>query len=246
MKKIILPVSLVVILVAVGLVWWAYSSLDEIVREAIERHGTEAAGSPVLVESVQLSLSLDQGQGVIEGLVLRNPEGFPEGNALRIGRIEIEVDTASATSNPIVIQSVRLLEPEVNFLMNAALKSNFDVLRENLQERKASPEASESSTSETLRIVIREFILGDGKVTAQVAAFGENSLDIELVGAEQQDLGAPNGVAPRELARDLLNRVSRQVLVSTAQRGLEQLIDEKLGGKAGNALKEILGSVVKP
>ncbi len=46
--------------------------------------------------------------------------------------------------------------------------------------------------------------------------------------------------------RDLLNRVSRQVLASTARRGLEQLIEEKLGGKAGKTLREILGSVVKP
>ncbi len=246
MKKTILLVSLLVIVVAVGFFWWASSSLDGIVKEAIERYGSEAAGSPVRVDSVHLSISLDQWKGVIEGLVLKNPEGFPDGNALRFGRIEIEVDAASATSNPIIIQAVRLLEPEVNFAMNATHKSNFDVLRENLRKRLASAGDADSAGTEPPRIVIREFILGEGKVRAQIAALGGDPLDIELGGAEQRDLGAPDGAAPQELARDLLNRVSRQVLASTARRGLEQLIEEKLGGKAGKTLREILGSVVKP
>lgn len=244
MRKVIGIAALGVIVVAVGIVWWAYSNLDSLVKDAIERYGSEAAGTPVEVSSVSLKLGLDEAGGTLEGLVVKNPAGFPAGNALRFGRVEIEIEPSSISQSPVVIRSIRLLDPEVNYILNQEQKSNFGVIREHLGKQSSGLESG--SGGEPVRILIKEFSLGAGKVKAQLEAVGGEPLELDLPAASEKNLGSPNGLPPRDLARTILQRVSRRVMAAAADQTLRRLIEEKFGTDAGGAVDKLLKSIRKP
>ena len=72
MKKILVGLVVLVVLAAGGL-WYVINSLDALIEAAIERYGSEATGVSVSVGAVRISLR--EGVGSIEDLVIGSPEG---------------------------------------------------------------------------------------------------------------------------------------------------------------------------
>ena len=74
MKKIILGLFLVILIAIAGGLYYVLSNLDALVEAAIEKHGSEATQTAVLVDSVKIDLA--SGAGGISGLTIANPKGF--------------------------------------------------------------------------------------------------------------------------------------------------------------------------
>ena len=65
----------------------------KLVETAIERYGSEATGVSVAVGAVRISLR--DGEGSIEDLVIGSPEGFRAASTFELGEIHIALDTAT-------------------------------------------------------------------------------------------------------------------------------------------------------
>ena len=74
MKKIILGVVLIVIVAIGGGVYYVLNNLDDLVKAAIEKHGSAATQTSVRVDSVKINLL--EGSGGISGLTIANTSGF--------------------------------------------------------------------------------------------------------------------------------------------------------------------------
>jgi hypothetical protein len=247
--KRILLLGAGVLVVAVGVALWVgLSQLDTLVAEAIERYGSEITGVPVRVGSVKIELS--EGRGSIAGLQVGNPEGFSEGEAFTLGAITLEIDPASVTSSPIVIETLTVAAPKALYEMDAKGRANFDVIRDNVKRYSSASESSKSKskpkpeTGEELRLTISKFRFEDGSVTTDIAALHEGVAPqtLKLPSIARDGIGGSEGLTPDELGAELLasftksvRRAAGKAVKSEARRALE-----KVGGDAGKAAGDLL------
>ena len=92
MKKYLYPL-LVFALLGVGVLYWLSDNLDELIAQAITQHGSAMTQARVGVEHVEIHPK--SGKGVVSGLVIGNPKGFKTAHALRVERIEVDIDLAT-------------------------------------------------------------------------------------------------------------------------------------------------------
>ena len=109
--RIALGLIAAVAVVVVAVLLYAAASLDRLVKQGIETYGSRIVGAPVRVGSVEISLS--SGRGTLRELSISNPDGFSSGEALRLGEITLDIQLSSLTQEPLVIQEVKILAPEV-------------------------------------------------------------------------------------------------------------------------------------
>lgn len=98
-----------VIIAAAGLILTAVlifllTNLDWIVKNAIERYGSQATGTAVRVDRV--SIRPVQGKGAIEGLTAANPRGYAAPSILSLGGISLRLAPRTVTANPVVIEDI--------------------------------------------------------------------------------------------------------------------------------------------
>ncbi len=86
----------VVVIVAVGAIVFL-SSIDGIVKAAVEEAEPRITKAEVKLETVEISLT--SGAGRLAGLKVGNPQGFKTESAFRLGEIAIQVDLGRPTAN---------------------------------------------------------------------------------------------------------------------------------------------------
>ena len=106
LKKILLSslvaILLVIALAAAALYLWA----GRMFKTAVEAAGQKALGVEVTVADVDLSLL--KGRISLQGLVIRNPEGYQHGTFLTLRQGDIEVETGSLLSDTVRIKQITL------------------------------------------------------------------------------------------------------------------------------------------
>lgn len=244
MKKILAVVAVLVVVAIVGAALYLRSNLDRLVKEAIERQGSAALGTSVRVGSV--SISLREGRATVRGLRVANPEGYSRGDAFELGEAAVQIDAASVTKRPIVVPEVTIRAPEVEYEMAANGKSNIDVLLAHARSGsgKGGGGAQSGGTGGEARPVtlsIGRFTFEQGHVGADLEAVGSKTFETDLPPVRVSNLrGTPQQISQR-VAEEFLRSVTRAV----ARGRAEKLIDEKVGGEAGEAAKSLLNKVLK-
>jgi len=212
MKKLILGVLLVItIAIAVG-VYYVLTNLDSLVEAAIEKYGSEATQTSVLVDGVKINLV--DGAAGIKGLTIANPAGYSQPNAFSLGEIRAAIDLESLQEQPYIINEITVLAPQVYVEINEANKTNLNELKKNLasasvaakQEKEPQP-TSDGSTKQP-RLIIRRVTFADGNIQATVAALDNKQLQLKLPGLEMTNLGGSKGATTTELATEIFKRLT--------------------------------------
>lgn len=242
----------VVLALVVGIAVFVFSSLDGLVKTAIEKVGSEVAGVPVTVSEVKISLS--DGKASIKGLAVGNPKGFTTPKAMSFGEIAVAIDTGSVTGNPVVIKDITVASPEVTVELGEK-GSNLDVIQANIAGKggKSGGEASSSSSSssssgEEKKLIIDRLALTNGTVRLATALPDVQSSaklgDIVLTGIGRKSGGA----SASEVAQQLLDAVAKSAVKSAKNLGVGNLVDgvaKKAGGVVpsgtSDALKGMFG-----
>lgn len=239
----------VVLALVVGIAVFVFSSLDSLVKTAIEKVGSEVAGVPVTVSEVKISLS--DGKASIKGLAVGNPKGFTTPKAMSFGEIAVAIDTGSVTGNPVVIKDITVASPEITVELGEK-GSNLDVIQANIAGKggKSGGEASSSSSSggEEKKLIIDRLALTNGTVRLATALPDVQSSaklgDIVLTGIGRKSGGA----SASEVAEQLLDAVAKGAVKSAKNLGVGNLVDgvaKKAGGVVpsgtSDALKGMFG-----
>ena len=214
MKKVILGLVLIItIAISVG-VYYVLTNLDSLVEAAIEKYGSEATQTSVLVDSVKINLT--DGAAGIKGLSIANPAGYVQPNAFSLGEVRAGIDLESLQKEPYIINEITVLAPQVFVEINEANKTNLNELKKNLacgstaakqeKERQATAWGSEKEP----RLIVRRVTFADGNIQARVAALGNKELQLKLPGLEMTNLGGSKGATATELASEILKRLTDQ------------------------------------
>lgn len=203
MKKILLAVLLLVLAAGGGL-YYVYSNLDRLVQQGIELAGSEALGTQVSVERVELDLA--GGAARVYGLAIANPEGFSDNALFAVREAAVVLDLARLERRHIGIHAIEAQQPQVYFERREGV-SNIDVLRQQLagaDEQPAAPAASVADAPLQLSIgtVVIEQIEAMLDVEGLPAPVPASLGDVRL-----QDLSG----TPEEVAQQILDPLLRQI-----------------------------------
>jgi len=218
-----------VILILAGVIAFLWTNLDWIVKSAIERYGSQAAGTAVQVERV--ALRPVQGRGAIEGLTVANPAGYSAPHILSLGAISIRLAPRTVTANPVVIDDVRIASPLVVYEMNDARVANVDVLKKNLgadKPAKTAVQDRKGTKDKGKRLRIRHLVIENAKADVRIAGIGDKPRIIALSRIEMKDIGGRNGAPPEVVAKEIMTAILSEVSKEVGKAGASRLLEKGL------------------
>lgn len=244
-KAVAIGVVLVLVFIAAA-VYYAYSSLDTIVKAAIERYGSELTGTAVHVESVDLALT--KGEGTIRGLRIANPPGYSRRDVFELHEITLSLDPMTVRQMPIEIRRIAIADPRVRYELDAKGVANVSVIRANLARFRGRPVSGAATAGEherELRLRVKTLSLDGGGIAADATALGGTELDVPLPPLELRNLGAgERGATPSEIGAEFLTALSQRTITAVSASELKQKLVEKLGPDAGGAAGRVIDQAI--
>lgn len=212
MKKVILGLLLIIVIAIGGSVYYLLTNLDSLVEAAIEKYGSEATQTSVLVDRVKINLS--DGAVGITGLTVGNPTGYGFANAFSLGEIRAAIDLQSLQEEPYIINEITVLAPQVFVEINEDNKTNLNELKNTLIVGSAdkaqdieSQTPAEGSAAEP-RLIINRLTFADGTIQAKVAKLKNKEYELKLPSLDMINLGGSKGATATELASEILKRLT--------------------------------------
>lgn len=212
MKKTLLIGVALIAAAIIGVSIWLFTSLDSIVKTAIEKYGSEITQVAVAGDNVRLSPAADE--GLIEGLRIGNPKGFKTPQAVSVGPIDLAFDRASLAKDVIVVHRIEVASPRVFYEAGSGGKSNFDVIQHNVEQHLGKEPKQEKTPGK--KLIVDHLVIRDIKVNYTPILPEGRNLEISLPDIELRDLGkAKGGITPGELVKAvtdaLMTRMTRAI-----------------------------------
>jgi uncharacterized protein involved in outer membrane biogenesis len=234
-------ILLVVVALAGGAAYWAYHSLDLIVRVAIEHYAPEIAGVSVKVHGVDISAP--DGRGVVRGLEIGNPAGFTAPHAASVGEIRVALDPATVTEPVVHIRELGVESPLITY-ERTDRGTNLQAIQKNIQRHiEEGGGSSEGRPAEAKRgrrkFIVDSLALRGARVTMTNPGLRGQGITFNLPDIELRDLGRRQGGLT---ASEIGNVVAGELQARIAQRLLTNIELLRKGGVEGaiDALKGLL------
>lgn len=253
MKKVLIGLGVLVVIVAVA-VFVFLGNLNDIVRAAVEKVGSDMTQTNVVLNEVDIELT--SGKGALRGFRVTNPAGFSDDDAFKFDEVSVEIDLATVRSDPVVIKEVIIKAPEVVYEFGDGGDSNLDTLNKNVQANAGGGDKKSSGGGDAPNIVIEKLTLTGGKV-AVIAPLLNEKLSVPLPTINLKDIGKEGkGATPEEIADQVMQAVlsGAQNAVAAAKINVEELTGaamkeaekaiEEVTGEAGKALEGVGGGDV--
>jgi len=227
-KLILIPVA-IIILLAIVLTF----TIDQIIQSTIESTGSEILQTRLSVDNV--SISLFNGTGTIEGLTIANPEDFESGEAITITSIEMKIDLSTILSNTVVVDQIKIQQLDVNYYLKPT-GSNLGELLNNLENYSAdATDETESS------MIIELFVMEESSVTVDTQFEELQTIRVNLPYVEQEGIGRGENQNITEVIQTILkimiSRVADVAFEAVKNEGADKLLD-----KAGDAIKNLFNN----
>lgn len=226
MKKSLIVVGVIVLVLAV-IIWQVAANLDGIVEGVIEDTGSEVLKTDVSVSGV--AIDLKAGTAAIAGLTIANPDGYSPANLFEMHGIEVGLDLGSIGKDVLVINSIVIRDPKVNYEGDKTGGSNMQTLLNNIGS--GSEEETTSEEGEGTKLIINRFEFTGGKVKATSKLKPDEEVDLELPAVKMSNIGkAQGGVTADVIAEEIANELVGAVIQAAAKSSVSKVIEEKTKG----------------
>ena len=245
MKKRIIIGLLSIVLIALVI---ASIFLENIVKKAIHKYGSQITGTEVSLEGFELSpLS---GRVAIRGLSVANPEKYTSPELLNLGGVSVKVNLSSLLTDTIVIDYIKVDKPVITYEMMSLTQNNIKQLQANIAQNTSSSqpapvEDKKTSSKSSKRIIIKEVSIREGKLKAVAKT---ELIDVKLPEINLTNIGASSKKESAGIISSVTTILNK--LLSTAsevviQNGLNNLKDvaeknlDKVVGGVKDKIKNI-------
>ena len=251
LKKILIGLAVLIVAVIGGVVYVA-SNAGDLVKAAIEEHGSRATQVNVQLDAVDIELG--EKTAGMRGLTVGNPAGFKTDSAIRLGQISVKL-AEEWSPDVIVVEEIMVDAPEVTYEIGSG-GSNIAKIQENVDnfvkalsgpEDKSAPEEKASSSGgeagegeEGPKVVINNFYIKNGKVNVSASLFQGKSLTTPLPDIHLTDIGKDDpdgGASPAEIVEQLIGAITDKAGGAASSLDLSQLGLADISGKAAEVGK---------
>lgn len=254
MKRWLYVAVALLILIGIGL-YFFFSSLNSIVKAAVEKYGSEMTQAQVRLKEVAIELS--SGKGSLRGLTVANPAGFKSERALSLGEISLQLDVGSVRQDTVVIKEISIMAPEVTYELGMR-GNNIDALKRNVDaytgqgKKKAKQSASpKEADREGKKLVVENLYIRKGKVNVSASELQGKTVSASLPEIRLTNIGKKTGGATAgELAEQVLAAIGQGAAKAAASSEISKLLGSgKVGdvsgageaAKAGETFKKLFG-----
>ncbi len=245
MKKVLIGVGVVAVVV-IGAVAFLVGNLDSIIKDTVERVGSNATGAKVSLSGVEFSIS--DGRGALKGLTVGNPSGFKTDYAFDLGGVSVTVNTDQISGELVHIREITIDGPKLIYEVSGD-SSNISTIQQNVDAYAAkfsgdgSSGASESSGGKGPQLIIDDVYIRDGNVNVSAPFLAGKSVGTALPDIHLEDIGKDangtgGGASPAEVADRIITALTSQITASVSKLdidGLLKTVNE-------NALKSLQGA----
>ncbi|NMP17299.1 hypothetical protein [Thalassotalea sp. Y01] len=252
------------LLLIFGGVLWFLASVDwnGFIRSQIEIVGSKLTENTVTVDKVDLKLT--EGFGGIYGIAFNNPSKYQQKNAFYLGEVSLDIDLKTITKQPIVLESVKLIDPQVfvefekdgsnniSDLMKI-INSKFD---KNGQPNEDVQTDRPAKQGEEKRIAISNLELAGIALTLDLTKVNGKTMDVEIPASKLGNIGGSEGLPASQIgavvAKEVFSQISKETKKQFEKAAKQQLKDkveketkgffDKLRGKSKDEEPEKQGS----
>jgi uncharacterized protein involved in outer membrane biogenesis len=221
-------VVIVIILLVVGV-----SNLGPMIKKTVNTYGPKITRTQVRLGDVRVSIL--SAEAKLKDFFLGNPKGFQSPQAMSVGSIYLNVDEKSLTKDTIIIDKIEVIAPEITYEKIRGT-DNFQTILNNVKKAIGADETTEKPAEkrerdEGKKILIKNFIVRDGKVNLAMAVFAEKTLnadlpDIHLKNVGQKEGGASPAEAFKEIFTALYAKITSPAVTDVFNEGLKKLTTE--------------------
>ena len=160
MKKWIFIGGGVIVVMIIVVVVLIASNLGPMIKTAVNKYGPEITKTDVRLGDVNISIF--SAEAKLKDFFLGNPKGFESPYAMKVGSIHLNVDEKSITGNPIIIDKIEVLAPEISY-EKIGKTDNFMAILNNVKktagaDKKAAQKQSDKKDSGK-KIIIRKLFV---------------------------------------------------------------------------------------
>ncbi len=190
---------------------------DHAAKVAIEQGGTYALGTPTALD--RASIGVTTGRFGLDGLTVRNPEGFKDPNFFFLKSGELDLSMKTLLSDKIEADKLELDGLDVVLARNSDGKTNYDAILANLKKLQgpedpkggAKPKPSETPSKPGKQFLIHEVVISNISAHVDVPALGRTNVTVPMV--RLSNVGSDQSMS--ELIATITNAVL-QAIVSSA------------------------------
>ena len=244
MKKILIG-GAVVLVVVVAVLMLVLGNINPIVKKGVETAGPKILKAPVTLDKVDISVL--SGSGKLSGLTIGNPAGFQTEYAFQLGKVEVELETGSVTTDTIHVKNILIDSPSIIF-EGAFDKNNLGQLQANAEAYTASDtsegpaEEQQAADSDGKKILIDHLAIQNGDVSISMKLLFDKELTVELPTIELNDIGKDKDATLADAMKLVLAAINKAVVPAIQSKlNLNEKLDKAVGtlqDKAGGALQE--------
>ena len=228
-------IGLLVLLAAAAGVFVLFG--NGIIKAAVEKQASKALGVEVTVRDIDLSLF--SGGLQLEGLQVRNPEGYNHENLLKLENISVNTRISSLFKDTVNIQYIKLSGMDL-VLEQKNITSNLQEVVSNIKKGRKSDkkESPELEKKKGKQLIIDKLEISEIQVKAKLLPIPgkADTITMKLDPITMQDLGTDNKLDIAVLSTRILLAVASGV----AGQGTDVLPDEML-----NNINKTLESTLK-
>ncbi len=243
--KIIASIIVVLLLFCGGALWFlAGGSLNEYVKNQIETVGSQVTEQAVTVKVVDIKLTT--GAGSILGINLANPKAYSQPNAFALGEMTLDINLASLTSSPIVIDAIMIKSPTAFVQFTQTGGSNIQDILDAIERNtpKADATVNDTTSGNEPQIKVSKIILTGTALTLDLSAFGNKEHNATLPDIILSNVGGDSGLPASQLGSEIIKQaLSRiwQQAKATQKKKLTDSAKEKLKEEAKKKLTDLFG-----
>jgi hypothetical protein len=228
----------VVLLVVVGVGAYVVMNSGSLIKTAVETLGPKFLGVPVSLGSAEISLT--DGSGALNNLVIGNPEGFSGPHAMRIGKVALALDPSQISGDLVVIRDLTVDGAEVAIVAKGT-QTNLQTILNNLDSGESAEPAPADDPASEMKMIIDKFAFTNAKTSLSSDLIGDKSVeipDINLSGIGRKSSGVTAQEAVKQLLQPIL-RSSTEAVVNAGidVEGIKQGAMEKVNESVSKGLK---------
>jgi hypothetical protein len=220
--------------------------IGAVAKTLAERKVPEMTGTSFALDAC--ALNAYSGTLHLEKLLLSNPDGFKQAAAVRLGALDIRLDTGSVFSDTVVIREIALNEAFVSYATRKG-KSNFELIAEQAQastggsdrtpppaSAPAGDDGAATDASAGKKVIIDRVIVSGSKIQWEMVTIPLPTIVVSDIGRKEK--GVTWAVAGNELLNAILKNAKglggdlQKLGVHLAETGV-QAVSNSISGVAG-------------
>lgn len=236
MKKAIIAVLAIIVVAGVVI----FMNMGNIAKTLVERVATNTLQTPVTVGSLDISIAEQRVQ--LDGLVIKNPEGFPSADMMKVASIVIAAE--DLTGETLIFREVAVNGMEVFYDLTPQ-GNNLSTVKKNIKASDSN-ESADSPAAER-KVAIRALNIAGARITPNVSGIEGKSFSktVDLPEINMTNIGTEKKPAEADAA---ISAVLRKIIDAStraiAKDELKNTVGDAIGGEIGEKTKGLMDSIL--